>query len=114
MNSDRGSATIWVLAAAGLLALVAAAATLRAAAVLARHRAETAADFAALAAAARLDSADPCAFAAAIATANGAHLERCQPVGATVRIEVSRTLSIPGLGQRRVNAHARAGVLPAS
>jgi secretion/DNA translocation related TadE-like protein len=114
MNSDRGSATIWMLAAMGLLALIATAATLRASAVLARHRAESAADFAALAAAIHLDAADPCAFAVAVATANGAHLELCRTDGETVRVQVNRTLTFPVLGEHTVSAHARAGVLPGS
>jgi secretion/DNA translocation related TadE-like protein len=114
MKSDRGSASIWMLAAIGLLALATIAATMRSAAILARHRAETAADFAALAAATRLASADPCGVATATAAANGARLELCQPEGETVRIEVSRTFTISGLADRRASAHARAGLLPAS
>jgi secretion/DNA translocation related TadE-like protein len=114
MNADRGSATIWMLAAMGLLALVATAATLRSTAILARHRAESAADFAALAAAIHLDAADPCAFAAAVATANDARLELCRIHGETVRVQVSRTLAFPVLGEHTVSAHARAGVLPGS
>jgi secretion/DNA translocation related TadE-like protein len=113
MTSDRGSATIWMLAAVGVLALVTAAATLRTAAVLARHRTETAADFAALAAASRLGTSDACSTARQIAVANGTTLETCELNGETVRVEVSRTFAFPGLGQHTVTARARAGFLPA-
>ena len=51
---DRGSATIWVLACCALLLVVGRSSALRTAAVLARHRAEGAADLAALAAAGRI------------------------------------------------------------
>ena len=50
-TGERGSATVWVLALAAVLATVGAAVVLVGAAVVARHRATTAADLAALAAA---------------------------------------------------------------
>src|SRR5690348_3725282 len=69
---ERGSATIWVLAAAVLLFVLAAVATLRGVAVLARHRVEGSADLAAVAGAAQLGTAgSPCGAAARITTANG-------------------------------------------
>ena len=59
--ADRGSASIWVLACAALLLVVAATVAIRASATLARHRAESAADEAALAAAAQIGvGAQPC------------------------------------------------------
>ena len=73
-RNDRGSATVWVLALCGVLMSLGAAAVLVGGAVAGRHRAEAAADLAALAAAGRAVSgaADPCAAAASVASANGA------------------------------------------
>lgn len=121
-RSDHGSASVWVLTS-GLLVLVAAMTTgLRENAVIARHRAEAAADLAALAAAQGIgvDSTvdQMCQRAARIAKANGADLGQC-----TVRLEVSaRTGSvqistsvavrIAGLGEQRAHAHAQAARLP--
>ena len=50
---DRGSATVWLLALSLIVGLAAAAGVVRGVAVVARHRAETAADLAALAGARR-------------------------------------------------------------
>ncbi|WP_037574657.1 Rv3654c family TadE-like protein [Phaeacidiphilus oryzae] len=73
---EAGSATIWVLAVAALLALAGLAALGLGAAVLARHRAESAADLAALAAAERVDAGageSPCARAEELVRAQGGH-----------------------------------------
>jgi hypothetical protein len=53
-DGERGSASIWVLGCCGLLVAVGTAGVVRAEAVLARHRAESAADLAALAAATQI------------------------------------------------------------
>lgn len=95
LRRDRGSATIWVLGTGLAVVLVGAALALVAAGVLARHRAENAADFGALAAAVRLfDGADPCAAASAIVHANGARLVACRIEGTDVVVtaEVDTTL----------------------
>jgi secretion/DNA translocation related TadE-like protein len=117
--SDRGSASIWVLACAVLVVLVGVLASLRASAVLARHRAESAADLAALAAAGRIGvDSEGCAAARSIATDNGAALERCHlvldPDGRSGTVDVTITLGVhlPGVGTQRVVATARAGRLP--
>ncbi|GIH90877.1 hypothetical protein Psi01_15070 [Planobispora siamensis] len=99
----------------GLIAVISTvvlAVTFAGAARVIRHRAQTAADLGALAAA-RLAFADPdagCAEAASLAVTNGARLTRCV-VGdggvATVRVVVSFTL--PVVGAEEVMAHARAG-----
>jgi secretion/DNA translocation related TadE-like protein len=88
--------------------------------VLARHRAESAADFAALAAAGRIGvGGDGCAAAAALAAANGATLVRCranlEPDGrtGTVDVTVSLAVRLPVLGAERVVGTARAGRLAA-
>ena len=117
-RGDRGSASVWVLACSALVLLVAVAVSLRAGAVLARHRAESAADLAALAAAARIGMADDvCAPAGPIARANGGALVRCRarlaPDGrsGSVDVEVSVAVRLPGVGSRRATASARAGRL---
>jgi secretion/DNA translocation related TadE-like protein len=114
--ADEGSATVWVLGCAALLALVTAVAVLRGAAVLARHRAEGTADLAALAAAAHI-GLDPagCAAAADIAAANGARVQSCvQSQGADVRsgvvvVRVVMPVRLPGVAVGSVSASARAG-----
>jgi secretion/DNA translocation related TadE-like protein len=117
---DRGSASVWVLACSALVLLIGVATSLRTAAVLARHRAESAADFAALAAAGRIGlGGDSCTAAAALAAANGATLVRCRAdLGSdgrtgTVDVAVSLPVRLPVLGNELVIATARAGRLGA-
>jgi secretion/DNA translocation related TadE-like protein len=90
-------------------------------AVSARHRAATAADLSALAAASVLASAQvagittssteqACQAARDIADANGARLSDCQVNGSMV--DVLTTVNVPAvgyLGEHSVSAHARAG-----
>ena len=113
-TAERGSATVWMVALAGVLAMLGTAAVLGGAAVVARHRATAAADLAALAAAggAVTGSPDPCALAADVAAANGADLTGCGvSAGAVVEIEVSVPVRLAGLGVHRAQARARAGPL---
>jgi secretion/DNA translocation related TadE-like protein len=105
---------LWVCVAAVVLA---------GSAVVARHRAATAADMSALAAAsviARSDIAtDPdggssaCAAAAAVALANDAIVTACQVMGqvvdVTARVRISALSPVGGLGLDAVSARARAG-----
>lgn len=118
--SDRGAAALWVVAACVLIAVIAEVVVVRTGAVLARHRAESAADLAALAGAGRIGVGGvPCAAAAAIATANGTSLTACAvalgPGGrsGTVDVRVTAVLRLPVVGRRTVTASARAGRLPA-
>jgi secretion/DNA translocation related TadE-like protein len=115
---DRGSASIWVVACCALLLAIAAAAALRASAVLTRHRAEAAADLAALAAAGRLGTGtSPCPAAARVAAANHAVLRACRPHldaggrAGTVDVQVQVDLPLPVVGRSTVTATARAGRL---
>jgi len=79
-NRERGSASIWVIACCALLLAITFASTMRTAAVVARHRAESAADLAALAAAGQIGvSHGICPAAVRIAAANGASVQRCAP-----------------------------------
>jgi secretion/DNA translocation related TadE-like protein len=115
-RGERGSASIWVLAVSSLLLVVAGVVTVRGLAVLARHRAESAADLAALAAAARIGlGGAPCAAAGPIAAANGAGLRSCAAHlsadgrSGEVLVRVVLRAHLPGVGGREVVASARAG-----
>jgi secretion/DNA translocation related TadE-like protein len=116
---DRGSASIWVLSGCVLVLLTGSVGVLRTEAVFARHRAEAAADLAALAAAGRIGTGgDPCATARGIAAANGAALAGCTVTLATdgrsgtVRVHARVRVGFPVVGARTVTASARAGRLP--
>jgi len=87
-EGDRGSATVWVLAASLVVVAGAVVLALLGAAALARHRAATAADAAALAAAARILDPPPIACAAArrLAAANHADVVRCLVRAGTVTV----------------------------
>jgi len=111
-DRERGSATVWVLALAGALAVVGAAAVLVAAAVTARHRAGGAADLAALAAAGRAVTGDPaaCAVAGEIAERNGARLTACTVEdGGVVAVTVVVPVRLGPLGRHDATGRARAG-----
>jgi secretion/DNA translocation related TadE-like protein len=111
VSRDRGSAVVWLAGFTALLVLATAAALLPGSAVLARHRAATAADLAALAGAVRvLDGvAVACAAAADIAARNGGSLVRCAVSGDDVEVEVTRPVVLGGLGSWTAWAKARAG-----
>ena len=107
-ESDAGSATVLVVAMAGVLMLEMVALATAGGLVTAHRRAQSAADLTALAAAAALD-ADACAEALRTATANAAHLDACEVDGSAVRVVVS--VAGPTMTRRdlRVSAEARAG-----
>jgi secretion/DNA translocation related TadE-like protein len=109
--NDRGSGTVLVLGLSLLVVLSAAAGVVRGLAVIARHRAEAAADLAALAgAAAALDGPGrACAEAGDIAVANGGRLRSCVVAGEVVEVQVARDLPLGRLGQWSAVGRARAG-----
>lgn len=113
---ERGSATVWVVALSGVLAAIGVTVVLVGAAVVGRHRATTAADLAALAAAEHAVRGDPgaCAAAEAVARANGARLTGCSVDGAAVvEVAVEVTVRLGPVGHHPAPARARAGpVLP--
>lgn len=116
MRGDRGSASIWVLACSALVLVVATIGMVRGSAVLARHRAESAADLAALAAAAQIGVSDKiCVAATRIATANSARVRSCATDLAadgrsgTVTVRVEVVVSLLFVGKRHAVASARAG-----
>lgn len=115
-RDDRGAASIWLVAFAMVFMAMALVATLRSLAVLARHRAESAADLAALAAAGRIGvAADVCAAAERTAAANRARVVGCAPSLApdgrsgSVTVRVRLHVVLPVIGGRDVTASARAG-----
>lgn len=115
MNRDRGSMTIWAAAATALIGLSLGVALTYGTAVVGRHRAGTAADLAALAAAVRVPDgpAAACRAAATVAARNGSAVRTCQVVGSDVEIVVSRAVDLAGVGPRTVVARARAGPVTA-
>ncbi|QVJ01640.1 flp pilus-assembly TadE/G-like family protein [Nocardiopsis eucommiae] len=107
-SADAGSATVWWISLSLVLWFLVHAVLLTSTARLDRGRAATAADLAALAAAARVhEGADAaCAVARRTAEANGADLDTCDLDGLTVEVTVSRTASsLP----HEVIARSRAG-----
>lgn len=113
---DRGSATVLLLAIGLVLFGAGLAGVSLAAAHLARHQAQSAADLSALAGApyAVAGSRVACAEAAAIATANHAQLTRCDLDGLDLVVTVEvipATVVGPG---RIATATARAGPIRAS
>lgn len=108
-RGDRGAATIIVLYMGLLTVLLASVFAAAGAAVVARHRAEAAADLAALAGAARAMAGEPaaCARAGVIAAANGARLVTCRLDGWDLVVDVVVTpgVALGGLA----TASARAG-----
>lgn len=111
--ADRGSASVWVLTAAGIVFAVAAVVVLYGSAVTARHKAGTAADLAALAAAERLWTGDadaPCSAAAHVARRNGAKLIACHAGGGVA--DVRTRVRLHGLLERVGAAGARSRAVP--
>jgi secretion/DNA translocation related TadE-like protein len=106
-SSDAGSATVLVVAMAGVLLFVMAGLAAVGGLVTAQRRAQAAADLAALGGAAAAEGA--CDAAAKIASANAAVLDGCRVAGSDVTVVVS--VAGPHLPGRRVrvSAEARAG-----
>jgi secretion/DNA translocation related TadE-like protein len=94
--------------------LIGGATAARGVAVVGRHDAEAAADFAALAAAADgdLGARSACLKAAEIAAANGARLASCRVVAGVVDVEVVRRVPSRLLRQWQAHGWARAGPAP--
>lgn len=112
-SCERGSATVLVVAAAGVLLFLGAALAVVVAMVAAHRAAQSAADLAALAGAgAAAGGADGCAGAAEVAHRNGARLTSCTVEAGIVEISVS-VAGPHWLGETSdLSARARAG--PAS
>lgn len=115
-SREEGAATVWMAIVCVLIGLGSALAFLLASVVVARHRAGSAADLAALAGADRLTTGSTptqaCATARRVASADGAELVTCTAQGGAVFVRVQVVLR--GVLSRfgTVDAVARAG--PAS
>ncbi|MFJ4092317.1 Rv3654c family TadE-like protein [Kitasatospora sp. NPDC089913] len=123
-RSDTGSATVWLLAGVLLGGVAFTAALSLGVVVGARHRAESAADLAALAAADRIlvDTDGGCARARAVAAAQSAAVVFCAADLPADAVEVVAEVPVTGLpvrlpvGPARARSRAgplRAAVLPA-
>lgn len=113
-SDERGSATVVMLGVIGTVLMLTICGLLLAGAVLASHRARTAADLAALAAAGVLMRGAPaaaaCASAARLATINHAGLQECVVSGTEVRLTVGVRAGVRGVGV--ATARSRAGPGP--
>lgn len=112
-TGDRGSGALWLFAVSLIVVLSTALGAVRGVAALARHRAESAADLAALAGAVHAVSGvdGSCAAARSIAARNSAQLTQCNVDGSVVTVTVSCPLP-SGLGRWHAQAAARAGPAP--
>jgi secretion/DNA translocation related TadE-like protein len=109
-RSERGAATLLVMAMSGVLLFVGLALAVVQAMVVAHRQAQSAADLAVLAgASAAARGRDPCEAARDVAAANGAVLVTCRSQGGDVRVQVS-VAGPHWLGQQGdLVAEARAG-----
>jgi secretion/DNA translocation related TadE-like protein len=111
VSRERGSATVWLAGLTALIGLVTLVALVHASAVITRHRAATAADLAAVAAAVQVPDGieAACDAARTIAARNGGSLISCVVEGDDVEVEVTRALVLGNLGSWAATAGARAG-----
>ncbi len=114
--TDVGSASVWVLTCSLLLLTVGLTIALQTSALLARHRAQTAADLAALAGAGQIGVTGAiCDAARHVAAVNATELLRCSarldPGGRSgeVEVQVRLRVRIGPLGELTSTATARAG-----
>ncbi|HEY7717641.1 MAG TPA: Rv3654c family TadE-like protein [Pedococcus sp.] len=116
-RAERGSGTVMATGVCGVVAMLLAGALTVGAAVRAGHRAQGAADLAALAAAATLvdgGHASACVRAAEVAARNGADLRACDvgprsTVAVTVDVALGSSSGWGGLALGPAHASARAG-----
>lgn len=111
ISDERGVATVvgaWIII--GLVGLVVAVVFVGSA-VVARHRAQSVADLAALAAAQRAMLAvdDPCGAARTIAAASSVTIARCRTDGSDVVVMATTEVDLGPFGVRTARAVARAG-----
>ena len=110
-RTDRGSATLLSLGIAAVLVGACVMGVLWAAVSVGHHRADAAADLAALSAA-QAQQSNPgtaCTTAARIVDAQGGSLKSCRAEGDTVTVAVTVSLHLGAFGTPMVTAEARAG-----
>ena len=112
VRRDRGSGTVLVLGAIAVLVAMTVGALLVVSAVVAAHRAQSAADLAALAAAGALvrgqSPPSACATGAGVATRNGGRLATCS-AGADLSVEVAVDMPASAAHIGTATARSRAG-----
>ncbi|MGZ8178291.1 Rv3654c family TadE-like protein [Williamsia sp. SKLECPSW1] len=111
VRGDGGSATVLgAFVVAALVGLVVVVVHLGAA-TAARHRAQSGADLAALAAAGRalLAEQNPCGAAESVGAANAVDVTACSVDGADVTVAVAVRVTLGPFGSRVARAEARAG-----
>jgi len=115
-SGERGSATLVAVAMMAVLMSITLGGTVVGSAVIARHRAQAAADLAALAAAGRIASGpqSACGFAGSVAAANGAKVSGCTVEELDVVVTVEVAVSLGSLGIAPAAAAARAGPVPSA
>jgi secretion/DNA translocation related TadE-like protein len=111
---EAGFATVWVVIAIAVVAAAAGAASCYGVAILARHRADAAADAVALTVALHAVEGQPAACRAGVGVAglNAAALTRCTLSGPTARVSV--VVRLPGFLSALGPATAQARAGPAS
>lgn len=108
-RTEEGVATVAAVTVVGFVLLVAAALVQVGLVVAAKHRAQAAADLAALAgSAASLRGDDGCATARAVARRNGVKLTSCRADLAVVTLRADSSASVVWSGRFRTSADARA------
>lgn len=110
-GTDRGSASLWLLIVGLALLLAGGAGAYVGAARVARHQARTAADFGALAGAARAPegASAACDRAAVLVAANGGRLVDCTVDGFDVQVSAEVPVTALPAMHRVARATARAG-----
>jgi secretion/DNA translocation related TadE-like protein len=108
---DRGSATLLAVAAIALIVVVSCGAAVVGSAVIARHRAQAAADLAALAAAGRLAAGrqTACVWGVSIAEQMRGRVTACTVYGLDVVISVDVDVALGRWGVGTARGTARAG-----
>lgn len=111
MSDERGAATLVAVAALAVLIAVTGGLAQVGSAVIARHRAQAAADLAALAAAGRIAAGteSACTQAALIAEAMGTSVADCAVDGVEVLVHVDAAVGLGGWRWGPARAAARAG-----
>ena len=113
-SRDAGSATLWIALAGCAIVMLGLAAAALGTAVVARHRAQAAADLGALAGARYVIAGEPaaCARASAVVVANGGRVVACHGHGLDLVVEAAVRIDVLGLSGT-VHAAARAGPVEA-
>ena len=112
--ADEGSATVWALAVGVVIVAVAVASATVGAAIVARHRAQTAADLGALAGAGRAIEGEPaaCARAEVVVADNGGRLVSCRLDGFDLTVIATVTPNGMAAVAGPARATATAGPVP--